>query len=612
MSNENLLPQDNQITEYQERMIGMLRPFEELEECTFCAWLNVFEFVTDMIEIPNDKMAEIINKKINNNFQELIKQNNPSVNFSELSYDEIINQYFYYIKPIDVKYMHRIRFLVRNQFEQEPIEKYANNLQKIYNKCQYRDEREEILCVKFINGLRDDNCSTHIKLVTNLQFTETLDKVMKIAEFNGKNNCECDAHPTINTYSPRNEGIFYEWLNKFEYVANIFCVPDDRMVESFRSMVDEDVHTNVKNAYPSVNFSELSYEEMINYYLRYFDSSGEIYLHRKRFLCRKQYEQESIENYAERLEKIYDKCEYDDCQREELSIEFLNGLRDSIVKTQFEIQYGFSFSDIVLLAIDFEKLHERDIYKSQNLSMIDTYRLGNEGMFYEWLNKFEYKEYTSKENEWGILKIFNKTIDNDVHTAVKIANPSINFSELSYDKIINYYLQYFASSDETDLHRKRFMCRNQYEKETIEDYIYNLWRIISMCNSSYDRQKMVYERFLNGIFDKEIKTILNKLRGFLLEDMQDFAEQLTRFKEIISYLNPALLRIPSFHPEKGEVFYVWLNKFEYIADIIRIQDDEIVKFFNYMIHNDVHRHETLIRAFKCKKSKQTWSLFNSY
>ncbi|KAI4476664.1 hypothetical protein M0804_013385 [Polistes exclamans] len=476
MSNEALLFNDNPNADYQERVLRMLHPYKKLEKLTFCLWLNKFEYIADMIEIPNDKIVEIFNKMIDNNVHELIKQNNPSVNFSELSYEETLNHYFHYFNPTHVKYIHRIRFIHRNQYEQEPIENYANSLQKIYSKCMYRDIGEKQLCYKFLNGLGDDHFRFHVKNLSILSFKETVQRVIEIAEDYEINNCECETHPTIDTYSPRNEGIFYEWLNKFEYVVDVLNVSDHGMVESFKTLVDDDVHTNVKKAFSFVNFSELSYDEMINYYLRYFDSPGEIYLHRKRFLCRKQYEQESIGKYAARLQKIYNKCEYDDRLEEKLRKQFIHGIRDNRIKIKFITQYDLLFVDIVLLAIQFKNFSERYNHNS-HLLKIDTNSLENEG-----------------------------------------------------------------------------------------------------------------ERFLNGIYDNEIRTILMKLRGFSVDEIVDFANELTRFKEITLYLNPTLLRIPTFHPEKGEIFYVWLNKFEYVVDIIGLSYEETIKFFNCMVDNDVHAH----------------------
>ncbi|XP_014611739.1 PREDICTED: uncharacterized protein LOC106790963 [Polistes canadensis] len=440
MSNEDLLPENNEETDYEKRVLLLLRPYKKLNKYSFCLWLNKFEYIADMIEIPNDKMVEIFNKMVDNNVQEVIKQNNPSVNFSALSYEEIINQYFRYFTTMDVKYVHRIRFVQRYQYKQEPLEIYANSLHKIYNKCEYRDEREKKLCDKFINGIRDNEIKAHIKKLSILPYNETVEKVLEIAEFEGLNNRESETHPTINTYSPENEGLFYVWLNKFEYVADVLNVSNHRMVEYFNTMVDDNVHTNVKNANPSINFSELSYDEIINYYLKYFAFADETDLHRKRFLCRKQYELEAIQNYAVRLRKIYARCHYNDYLEGKLSKQFLHGIRDRVIITVFKVQNCLLYVDIVSMAIEFKKLNERNTYKNQNFLLIDTYSPVYDGSFFDWLNKFEYIVHIAKREDMSILKIFNERVDNDIHLEVQEANPSINFSELSYDEVLHGFL----------------------------------------------------------------------------------------------------------------------------------------------------------------------------
>ncbi|XP_014611738.1 PREDICTED: uncharacterized protein LOC106790962 [Polistes canadensis] len=435
MSNEDLLPENNEETDYEKRVLLLLRPYKKLNKYSFCLWLNKFEYIADMIEIPNDKMVEIFNKMVDNNDQEVIKQNNPSVNFSALSYKEIINQYFRYFTTMDVKYVHRIRFVQRNQYEQEPLEKYANSLQKIYKKCAYRDEREKKLCEKFINGLCDNDIKAHIRKLSILPYNETVEKVLEIAEFEGLNNRESETHPTINTYSPENEGLFYVWLNKFEYVADVLNVSNHRMVEYFNTMVDDNVHTNVKNANPSINFSELSYDEIINYYLKYFAFADETDLHRKRFLCRKQYELEAIQNYAVRLRKIYARCHYNDYLEIKLCKQFLHGIRERIIKLYFKVHNSLSFVDIVSISIEFTRLKERYTLKNKNFVLIDSYSPQYEGTFGDWLNKFEYILSIAKIEDMSILETFNETLGSDIHLKVQEANPSINFSELSYDEV---------------------------------------------------------------------------------------------------------------------------------------------------------------------------------
>ncbi|KAI4474383.1 hypothetical protein M0804_014889, partial [Polistes exclamans] len=138
---------------------------------------------------------------------------------------------------------------------------------------------------------------------------------------------------TINdyTYNPKYEGTFQFWLNKFKYVADILEVPDDKIVEFFNNMVDQNIHTTVKQTFPFVSFSELPYEGVVIHYLRNF-SSHEVDLHLKRFTCRNQYEKETIENYADSIRKLFYKCIDTNDYEERLCERLINGLREHDIK----------------------------------------------------------------------------------------------------------------------------------------------------------------------------------------------------------------------------------------------------------------------------------------
>ncbi|KAI4476680.1 hypothetical protein M0804_013401 [Polistes exclamans] len=58
----------------------------------------------------------------------------------------------------------------RNQYEEETVENYAYDLQKIYDKCNYTDRRNERLCEQFQSGIRDDTIRIQLKNVSCLSF----------------------------------------------------------------------------------------------------------------------------------------------------------------------------------------------------------------------------------------------------------------------------------------------------------------------------------------------------------------------------------------------------------------------------------------------------------
>ncbi|KAI4474384.1 hypothetical protein M0804_014890 [Polistes exclamans] len=151
-------------------------------------------------------------------------------------------------------------------------------------------------------------------------------KAIEFAKINLK-TYYCDhALLKIDIYKPETEGLFYAWLNKFEYVADMIEVPHDKMIEFFNKMIDPNVRTSVKQTFPFVNFSEHPYKDIINFYLRHF-SPYEFDLHRARIWCREQYENETTEEYAESLQKIFYKCIPTNDLAERLFVQFVHGLR---------------------------------------------------------------------------------------------------------------------------------------------------------------------------------------------------------------------------------------------------------------------------------------------
>ncbi|KAI4476805.1 hypothetical protein M0804_013249 [Polistes exclamans] len=156
----------------------------------------------------------------------------------------------------------------------------------------------------------------------------------------------------MQIFKPIEQGMFYEWLNRFEYVADILEVPDDKMAEFLVIMVDNDVNNLLKRLGLYDQFSEFPYEEIVQVYHNFFElPSDEIDLYRKRFSCRNQYKGEMVENYAATLEKMYDKCCFDNCRDEILRKKFINGINDSEVRSYLRNISLIKFDNVVEMAI---------------------------------------------------------------------------------------------------------------------------------------------------------------------------------------------------------------------------------------------------------------------
>ncbi|KAI4476678.1 hypothetical protein M0804_013399 [Polistes exclamans] len=528
MSNENLLHDEIQINYYRHRALSLMNIFTLENNKLFDTWLSKFEYTADIIEVPDNKMIEFFKKMVDHDVYIFIEESLNFVNFPELSYEEIIDHYLRYFDPNYFSDLHLRRFTCRNQYLLESIEKYANNLRKIYNKCNVTRYRKERLCEKFINGIRDDEIRTYLKNFSDLSFDEMVAKAIEYTKVNDITHYLNKARVKIHTYNPNYKLPFYKWLNKFEYIAGILGIPNIKMVRFFNKMVDDGVHKTVKEANPSINFSTLSYENIIDYYLCYFAPSYESNLHRRRFNCRIQYLQEPVENYANNLRKIYNKCNYTYNSEKHLCNKFVNGIHDDELKTYLNETPDLSFKEMVVKAIEFTNGNDLSDYLIPARIMISVYSPEKEEVFYYWLNKFEFVADFIGVPNTKMVEFFNKMIISHVHKSVKETYKSVKLSELPYDEIINYYLRYFAPSYENDLHRSRFTCRMQYENETIEKYADSLRKIHNKCNNASNLEEELCRQFIIGIQDDIVRTYLTKMPRLSYDEMVAFVISLKK------------------------------------------------------------------------------------
>ncbi|KAI4476850.1 hypothetical protein M0804_013294 [Polistes exclamans] len=566
----------------------MILPYSPDEEGTFLKWINEFEYTADVIGLPDDIMLQFFNNMIDKNTRIMIENNYHSVNFFQISYEETVQLYHRYFDNSEEINLNKERFFAREQYRREPLEKYANNLQKIYNKCSYSINEEEKLCDQFIKGIRETDLRNYLLQIRGICFEEMVAKAVAFAKENCTTYYLDHIHLMIRIYTREIEGMFCDWFNRFEYVTGILKVPDDKILIIFKEMVDNDIHTDIKNTYDLDEFSKLSYLEISFYYLHYF-SPNENNLHGERFFRRNQYEDEKIEDYADNLQKIWSKCYFENPEQRVLSQKFVNGLRDNEIKTDLKNFEGLRISNMLAMALKFERINRITNYLPAALKMINIYNQNEEDIFYLWLNKLEYVADLVRLPNKKMVEFFNNMVDQNVHTSVKTKFLTVNFSELTYEQIIDYYLRYFATDDETNSYRNRFICRNQYAEETIENYANRLRNIYEKCYYiSPPEEKLLCERFINGILDNDLRNLLKGLSCLSFNEMVQFSVDYPKTDEMHKYLNAARPMIHIYKSKEEDLFYVWLNKFEFVADYIGVPKYKMPKFFNRMVDNEVH------------------------
>ncbi|KAI4476687.1 hypothetical protein M0804_013408 [Polistes exclamans] len=587
MSNELLLNEYNLMTIYQHRAFKMMGIYQSEEVEKFYKWINMFEFVADIIGVPDTRMIEFFEKMVDNDVQESMKQTIFILKMSEYSYDEIIDNYLYYFY-LSPKTGYQNRFYIRNQYEREPIRNYANRLLKIYNKCDYGNIIDDILCEKFFNGLREDLIRIHLCKSVISSFGEMLAKAIEFEKDNLITYYSDQALLMINSYNQEKEGHFYVWLNKFEYVADKLEVPENKMLKLFYQMVDNDVHAPVHVYNFSKDFTVLTYDETTEFYYSFFFSSTVLNLNEQRFLCRNQYKREMIKKYADNLRKIYNKCDNTRFPEEILCEKFSKGLNDNHLKANLTRMSGLSFKETLHAAIKLATDQVVTVCQNEVISRIDIYHPIYGDEFYLWLNKFEFVASVLMIPDDMKIKIFNKTVHDDVHTTVRKTYSLFNFSDLSYDKLVNLYLSIFVSPDELTLHRDRFMSRIQYEHETIENYFNSLKKIIDKCNYGKNTTDILYKQFINGLRENDVRTHLKENPSLTYDQLVAEAIKFEKNNLITYYVNRIIFMINCYNQEKEGHFYVWLNRFEYLADLIEVPDNKMIELFNKMVDENVH------------------------
>ncbi|KAI4473768.1 hypothetical protein M0804_015186 [Polistes exclamans] len=228
------------------------------------------------------------------------------------------------------------------------------------------------------------------------------------------------------------------WLNRFECVADLISIPKYQMGKVFLKMVNNNVRERIQIINPAINLSKLPYQKIIAHYLRFF-SPNEDYLHRRRFKFRKQYNKESIEEYANRLLKIYNKCYkiYQSVPEEELCVQFIKGIRDNHNRSFLCITRGLTFNDAVKKAIEFLKIDLMKYMVDQTLTMMNIYNSEKQVDFNVWLNEFEYVADVLGIQESEMVTFFKNMVDNKLQRSFEKESPAVSFSEISYKEIRN-------------------------------------------------------------------------------------------------------------------------------------------------------------------------------
>ncbi|KAI4476661.1 hypothetical protein M0804_013382 [Polistes exclamans] len=578
----------NNITHYLNQIRSIVHIYKRKKKDMFYIWLNKFEFVANIIEVPHNRMSELFKNMVHNVVQQDIIKFYSHIELSQLSYDELVTCYLRYFLPLCDTDLHKRRFMCRKQYEHETIQKYAENLRKIYNKCNVTDLSEKILCKQFLGGIHENNIKTQINVTLCQSFDEIIEKVLAFLKDNETNFYLEKTRCMIEIFKPDEDKSFFTWLTQFEAIAYLHNIPYERMGELLFTMLHENVQKFIMNNSEAFDYLELSYDQILDKCRYLFFGTEKFNLYETYFAKRKQFAGEPTKKYAESLGKLYSNCDYKNYRDRKLSKQLVYGLRSEKEKKYFSHLPFASFAEIVTKAVEYEIPKDVPDYVNSSTPIITVFNPEKKERFYEWFNKFEYVTDRAGVPDDQISVFFNAMVNNDAHKSVKQRFSSVNFLELTYKQLTDYYLRYYAFSYESDLHKKRFMCRVQYDNETIQNYANNLKKIFNMCNfTDYPIEKLI-ERFIDGIHDDDIRFHLSRSHYISFTDIVAKAIEFEKANDITHYLNSALSMINIYNPKKEGKFYEWLNKFEFVADFVEVPDNLRVRFFNKMIEYDIY------------------------
>ncbi|KAI4476123.1 hypothetical protein M0804_013853 [Polistes exclamans] len=159
------------------RLTYFLKKFDS--ECMdFHVWLNYFEFLIDVLIVPDDEKLLALLNMIELYTLLVIQKKLINDRVESLSYDFLISTMNNLFSSYQEQYAARYRFDNRNQFYCESVRNYAKTLKKLISKCEFKYDTTSLLLDRLIIGLKSDLAKHKLLQTQNL----TLDIAIKLIE----------------------------------------------------------------------------------------------------------------------------------------------------------------------------------------------------------------------------------------------------------------------------------------------------------------------------------------------------------------------------------------------------------------------------------------------
>lgn len=160
----------------------------DLDLMDFLIWLNHFEYLADILEVPDDNKIYLLINMTDYCSLLLIRKAIAGAESEDNSYDTIINILINKYTPYREKNAARYRFVNRYQFDCESARHYADTLTKLIDKCDCNnDDKTSLLLDQFINGLRSEQLRLQLKETRDLTFNIAVN-IAESIELEGNKN----------------------------------------------------------------------------------------------------------------------------------------------------------------------------------------------------------------------------------------------------------------------------------------------------------------------------------------------------------------------------------------------------------------------------------------
>ncbi|KAI4474228.1 hypothetical protein M0804_014954 [Polistes exclamans] len=144
-------------------------------ECMiFLVWQNCFEFLVEILEIPDNIKSYFLLNMIKSSAIKMIRRKVGHINLLSLSYDTLMSKLEEIFSNYQDEFVARFRFDWRDQIKGESVREYADALIKLIVKCNYGSRTKFNLINRFVIGLRSKKAQDKLLKMKKLSFNKAV------------------------------------------------------------------------------------------------------------------------------------------------------------------------------------------------------------------------------------------------------------------------------------------------------------------------------------------------------------------------------------------------------------------------------------------------------